>query len=320
MTKAASITSGVLAAAAAAIGGAMWFTSKTAREVESLVEQDGRIIEVLGNRLHVAETGAGPPLLLIHGLGGQMRNFGPDMIKDLARDYRVIRVDRPGSGYSERALGATANLRAQADVMAGLIDALGLEKPTLVGHSLGGALSLATAVYHPGTVGRLLLIAPLTQVSGVVPKAFKGLLIPASLRKMIGMTIAVPIATLTAKQTMELVFRPEPVPSDFAIAGGGALGFRPSAFEGASADLHAVEEDLAEIVAGYPKISVPTAILFGREDAILDHDAHGQITATQIPGAKLTSVKGGHMLPFTQQAETARWVRDAIEGSSDARD
>ncbi len=318
MIKAAAIASGALTAAAAAIGGAMWFTASTARKVESVVKRDGRLIEVLGNQLHVADEGSGPPLLLIHGLGGQMRNFGPDLVKDLARNYRVIRVDRPGSGYSERPSGATANLRAQADVIAGLIDALELEKPTLIGHSLGGALSLATAVYHPNKVGRLLLIAPLTQVSGTVPKAFKGLMIPAPLRKMVGMTIAVPLATLTAHQTMELVFRPEAVPDNFAIAGGGALGFRPSAFEGASADLYAVEDDLAEIVAGYPSITVPTAILFGREDAILDHHAHGEVTAEQIPGARLTSVDGGHMLPFTQQAETAKWVRSSIEGGSNA--
>jgi pimeloyl-ACP methyl ester carboxylesterase len=117
---------------------------------------------------------------------------------------------------------------------------------------------------------------------------------------------------------MELVFRPEAVPDNFAIAGGGALGFRPSAFEGASADLHAVEDDLAEVVAGYSVIAVPTAILFGREDAILDHDAHGEVTAGQIKGARLTSVKGGHMLPFTQQLETARWVRSAMEGGPHA--
>ena len=318
MSKAANLGAGFFAVAVAAIGGAMWFTSKTAREVEGLVEQDGRIVEVLGNRLHVAEVGAGPALLLIHGLGGQMRNFGPDLVEELARDYRVIRVDRPGSGYSERPVGATANLRAQADVIAGLIDALGLEKPTLVGHSLGGALSLATAVYHPSKVGRLLLIAPLTQISGVVPKAFKGLLVPPSLRRIVAATIAVPVATLTAKQTMELVFRPAPVPEDFPIAGGGALGFRPSAFVGASADLLGAEEDLAEIVEGYPKITVPTAILFGREDAILDHDAHGEVTATQLPNAKLTSVTGGHMLPFTQQAKTARWIRSAVVGGSNA--
>jgi pimeloyl-ACP methyl ester carboxylesterase len=318
MSSRITVASTALAAVAAALGGAMWFTAKTARKVETVVGRDGRMIEVMGNRLHVAEEGSGPPLLLIHGLGGQMRNFGPELIADLARDYRVIRVDRPGSGYSERPAGAAANLRTQADVIAGLIDALGLQKPTLVGHSLGGALSLATAVYHPDKVGRLLLIAPLTQVSGTVPKAFKGLLIPAPLRKMVGMTIAVPLATLTARQTMELVFRPEAVPDNFAIAGGGALGFRPSAFEGASADLHAVEDDLAEVVAGYSAIAVPTAILFGREDAILDHDAHGQATAGQIKGARLTSVAGGHMLPFTQQMETARWVRSAMEGSSHA--
>ena len=47
--------------------------------------------------------GSGPPIVMIHGLGGQMRNFARAMVDDLARDYRVIRIDRPGSGYSPRA-------------------------------------------------------------------------------------------------------------------------------------------------------------------------------------------------------------------------
>ena len=77
-------------ATTAAVAGALFFTARTARKVEALVPRDGRMVEVDWQQVHIAEEGAGPPLLLIHGLGGQIRNFGRDLIDDLARDYRVI--------------------------------------------------------------------------------------------------------------------------------------------------------------------------------------------------------------------------------------
>ena len=307
------IASYAAAATGIAVAAAALFTARGTRNAERIVPQDGEIIDVGGQPLHVAQAGSGPPLLLIHGLGGQMRNFAPALVADLARDYRVIRVDRPGSGYSPRARGQAANLPAQAEVIAGLIDTLGLEKPILVGHSLGGALALTVAVLYPDKVGRLLLIAPASQTMSSVPAAFKGLQVPPAMRRMIGMTIAVPLAHLTSEATLEQVFRPEAVPADFMTEGGGALGFRPSAFEGASADLAEAEEGMTEVIAGYGAIKVPTAILYGRDDNILDYRVHGERTVDEIPGATLTLVDGGHMVPFTQPAMTSKWMRQAIE-------
>ncbi|MCY7338359.1 MAG: alpha/beta hydrolase [Sphingomonas bacterium] len=304
------------AATVAAAAGALFFTARTARKAEALVPRDGRMVEVDGQQLHVAEEGAGPPLLLIHGLGGQMRNFSRDLVDDLARDYRVIRVDRPGSGYSPRAAGTSADLRTQARLIAGLIDELGLEKPWLVGHSLGGALALTVAVLHPDKVGGLLLIAPVSQPVAEVSKVFKRLMVPPRMRGVIAHSIAVPMAILTSQAVMSEVFGPEPVPEDFAVAGGGALGMRPSAFIGASADLAEAGTGMEDVVAGYADLTLPTHILFARGDALLDYRDHGERTAREIPGARLTLVEGGHMLPFTQARETAQWIRQSIEGGA----
>ena len=305
-------------ATAAAAAGALFFSARTTRKVEALVPRDGRMIEVDGQQVHVAEEGAGPPLLLIHGLGGQMRNFGRDLIDDLARDYRVIRVDRPGSGYSPRAASTSADLRTPANVIVGLIEKLELEKPWLVGHSLGGALALTVAVLYADKVGGLLLIAPASQPEAAVAKAFKGLMVPPQLRGLIAHSIAVPMALLRSKAVIREVFRPEPVPKDFAVAGGGALGLRPSAFIGASADLAEAEAGLEDVLAGYGALNLPTHILFARGDALLDYRLHGEVTARAIPGAQLTLVEGGHMLPFTRPRETAGWIRQSIEGGARA--
>ncbi|WP_205480863.1 alpha/beta fold hydrolase [Sphingomonas arenae] len=301
------------AALAAGTLGATAYTIFAARKAERSVPMDGHLVQAGKHVFHVAEEGQGRPLLLIHGLAGQMRNFGRAMIEDLARDYRVIRIDRPGSGYSPRLPSGRAHLAEQADAVVALIDELQLEKPVLVGHSLGGALSLAIAIRHPEKVGALALIAPATQRIGSVPEVFKGLVVPPAILPLVAWTVAVPIGVATQKKVLAEVFKPDPVPPNFLIDGGGMLGFRPGAFEGAATDLADASSEAEELVAGYADLKLPVGILYGREDNLLDYRLHGEKTVSEIPGAKLTLTDGGHMLPFTVPEESARFVRSVIE-------
>src|SRR5271169_6645060 len=125
---------------ALAVGGALLLsTVLTVSRVESALPPSGRFIDVPGARLHVVDRGQGPALLLVHGLAGQLCHFTYGIVDQLATRYRVVAVDRPGSGYSLRLPGASAALGAQADVLAALMDALQLERAVVVGHSLGGA-------------------------------------------------------------------------------------------------------------------------------------------------------------------------------------
>ena len=306
----------VAGALALAVGGLAWFSRAAAKRAEASVPVDGAFIDIDGNRLHYVDQGHGPPLVLIHGLGGQMRNFAPALVEDLARDFRVILVDRPGSGYSVRARSAAAGLSQQADTMAKFIRSLGVGKVMLVGHSLGGALSLTVAVEHPDCVGALALIAPLTQDQTEVPDVFKGLEIRSPLaRRLVAHTIAVPIALATREKALGVVFGPEAVPADFGIRGGGFLAARPGSFYETSSDLVALENRLPELVARYGSIAIPVSILYGDEDQLLYHRLHGETTAGQIAGARLDVVPGGHMLPFTQPEMTARWIRAAAARS-----
>lgn len=294
------------------IFGAGLYSARAARQAEKLVPMDGRLVEAGGTILHVTEQGEGRPLLLIHGLGAQLRSFGREMVDDLARDHRVIRVDRPGSGYSPRLPGKSQRLADQADAIAALIDVLGLEKPILVGHSLGGALSLRIAEGYPDKVGGLALIAPATQSVDRVPEVFRGLMVPMHLAGLVARTIAVPLGLAARDKVHAEVFKPEPVPADYVTAGGGALALRPANVEAACGDLQLARSDAADMVARYPSLRVPTTILFARGDNLLDPLEHGEKTASQIPGATLTLVEGGHMLPFTQPRESASWVREVV--------
>jgi pimeloyl-ACP methyl ester carboxylesterase len=295
-------------------GGLAAFSSATARKIEKAVPRDGELIEVGGETLHYVDSGSGRPIVMIHGLGGQLRNFGRPMVDDLARDYRVIRVDRPGSGYSPRSAGTSARLRVQAETVAEFIRILKLERPLIVGHSLGGALALALALNHPDVVGGLALVAPLTQVQEIddVPPVFKPLVIRSpALRRTVAWTLATPMGMRKAEEALREVFAPEPVPADFGTEGGGLLAMRPSNFYASSSDLVDLEGELEGMVGRYPTLPVPVSILYAPGDNLLDFKLHGERTASEIPGAEIELVEGGHMLPFTQPELTAAFVRRA---------
>ncbi|WP_088280223.1 alpha/beta fold hydrolase [Ideonella sp. A 288] len=304
----------VLIVLAAGVGGLWLFTFATARRVEAMLPPQGRFVDVPGARLHVVERGQGRPLLLIHGLAGQLCHFTYAVVDLLATRYRVIAVDRPGSGYSVRLPGASGALYAQADAMAALIDTLQLERPVVVGHSLGGALALALAQRHPGRVSALALVAPLTHTPKDLSPAFSGLAITRPwLRHLVAWTVALP-ATIAQRDTiLGLVFGPEAVPSDFATRGGGLLGVRPSHFVAASTDLAAVMQDLPTIESRYPTMQLPVGVLYGRGDRVLDPTTQGQGLVDRLPGARLDLVDGGHMLPITAPARTAAFIVDIAE-------
>ncbi|WP_061956008.1 alpha/beta fold hydrolase [Cupriavidus pauculus] len=295
----------VLVLAVAAAGAALLallfvFTWRTTRKIEAALPPTGRFVDVPGARLHVVERGNGPAVLLVHGLSGQLANFDYGMIEPLSRDFRVIAVDRPGAGYSTRQPGAAADLRAQADTLAALIDQLGLHKPLVVGHSLGGAISLALATYHPDRVGGLALIAPLTHPPEAVSPVFRAMAVQSAfVRKLIAWTLVIPMSIRRREQVMNIVFGPDAVPADFPTRGGGLLALRPSHFIGASEDLLGVAHSLPPLLPRYSDLRVPVSILFGREDRILDYRMNGEAFVAKLPAARLTLVNGGHMLPVT---------------------
>jgi pimeloyl-ACP methyl ester carboxylesterase len=224
--------------------------------------------------------------------------------------YRLIAMDRPGSGYSVRASGATGRLPEQAQVVADFIKALGLEKPLLVGHSLGGAVALAVALNHPDAISGIALLAPVTHVEDAVRAEFRGLYIPSKLKRwLLAQTTAVPTALKFAPQTLDFVFGPQKWPDDYIIAGGGMLGLRPSHFFATSSDFVAIEKDLGQIEARYGEIKVPAAMMFGTADRVLDHVIHGLPMRDRIAGLDFELVEGqGHMLQFVDGERVARMI------------
>jgi pimeloyl-ACP methyl ester carboxylesterase len=300
----------LLALLALGVGALVIFTARTARQVEAALPPLGRFIDIDGARIHYLDRGSGPTILCIHGLAGQMRHFTYALLDKLKSDYRLVIVDRPGSGYSTRPPEASAAIFAQARTLAKFAEALRLDRPLVVGHSLGGAIALALALNHSEQVGGLALLAPLTHPQEELPPVFRALAIRSPLMRWImAWTLAIPLSIRNATTVLNAVFGPQLVPTDFPSRGGGLLGLRPSAFITASTDLIAVPEDLEVMPGRYQNLTQPVGILFGTGDRILNPEAQGKALAAKIPGADLELIEGeGHMVPICSADRSANFI------------
>ena len=310
---------GVLIFVLAVVAGLVIFTAVTARRVENALPPRGQFLEVSGARIHYLDKGSGPAIVILHGLGGQTGNFTYALLERLTDEFRVILMDRPGSGYSRRAPGATGRLTEQAAIVAAFIRKLGLDRPLLVGHSLGGAIALGVALDHPDVIKGLALIAPLTHVPKDVPAPFRAMDIKSDfLRWLIAWTVATPIGIRRGKAILDAIFSPEPAPADFPTRAGGILGLRPRSFYNTSSDMRAVNFDLGAMVGRYSSLRVPVRILYGTSDEVLSHQVHGEAMKAKSSLVSVELVSGGHMLPITAPDLTANFIKAAARTESSA--
>ncbi|MGH1453075.1 MAG: alpha/beta hydrolase [Paracoccaceae bacterium] len=286
------------------------FTRTMAAKSREAVPPKGDFIEISTGKLHYLEKGSGPAILLIHGLGGNLRHFDMGVIDNLATDHRVVAVDRPGMGWSDRPDDAPANLQAQAGYMAEVISALSLDRPLLVGHSLGGGISLALALDHPELTRGLALVAPLCLPTDQTSPAFKAQAIPSPLmRKLVSLFLSTRATIRNRDANLDLVFGPEPVPGGFPLQGGGLMALRPDQFRNMSRDFLHAGDDLNTMLARYDTLPQPVQIITGRDDRILPIDQQAVELNRRFPQIKVDLVDGGHMLPLTQPELTAQFIR-----------
>jgi pimeloyl-ACP methyl ester carboxylesterase len=125
-------------------------------DVSAAVRVQHRDIEVNGVRLHVAEAGSGPPLLLLHGWPQHWWSWR-ELIPRLAKGHRVLVPDLRGWGWSEAPPGDYAKTTFAADVLA-LLDAEGLDRVKLIGHDWGAFTAFLLALERPERVERMVAL------------------------------------------------------------------------------------------------------------------------------------------------------------------
>jgi len=117
----------------------------------------GQYADVNGLHLYYETHGAGRPVVLLHGGLGSGEMFGP-VVPLLAADHRVVLPDLQGHGRTAD-IDRPIDTRLMADDIAALIGHLGLDKPDVVGYSLGGGGAFWTAVEHPDLVRRMVMVS-----------------------------------------------------------------------------------------------------------------------------------------------------------------
>jgi len=128
----------------------------------------GKYADVNGIKLYYEIHGVGRPLILLHGGLGAIEMFGPNLAA-LARGRRVIAVDLQGHGRTAD-IDRPLSVELMADDIAALVGRLGLDRPDVMGYSLGGGVALQTAIRHPEVVGKLVVVSTPFRRSAFYPE------------------------------------------------------------------------------------------------------------------------------------------------------
>ncbi len=273
-----------------------------AYRVEARFPPTGQFVEVEGQRIHFTEHPAGPdgdllPVVFLHGASGNLRDLEAPILDRLKDKGRLIFVDRPGHGYSERGERDDIHLpTGQAAVLSKLLETIEVRKAIIVGHSLGGAIASAFAVNHPEQTAGLVFLAPATHPwpGGGVTWYYGAAVVPIAGR-MFTELLAIPAGQLRYGDGVRGVFKPEKMPDDYEERSATRLVLRPDVFRYNAQDVTSLYDAVATISPRYTEISVPTSIITGDSDDVVLANVHSTGLETDITGSKLVWLKGvGH--------------------------
>lgn len=273
----------------------LWRASVQEARAEARFPPLGRIVEVEGRPVHVLQRGDGPDLVLIHGASGNLRDFTFDLAGRLTDDYRVTMIDRPGLGHTAVDMTHGASIFDQADLIVAAAAALDFDRPLVLGHSYGGAVALAWATRHPGTLSGLVLLAAASNPWDTPLSLFYRVL-----SHPVGGAILAPILTAwvpdrVLDRAIAGVFEPQPMPDGYADYIGAELALRRASLRENARQRATIEDEIRTMVPDYGDIDVPTEILHGTADRTVWLSVHSQPLSRQIPDANLVAMEGvGH--------------------------
>jgi 4,5:9,10-diseco-3-hydroxy-5,9,17-trioxoandrosta-1(10),2-diene-4-oate hydrolase len=146
--------------------------------IDVATEPEGLFADAGGVRLHYHDLGDGPPVVALHGGGPgatAWSNFRPNLAV-LTAGYRVLLVDLPQFGRSDKIRLEGPRLTLTARILLDFMDRLQISRPHFVGNSIGGQVALRLAIDHPDRVGRLVLVGSTpVQYSVFVPQPLEGI-------------------------------------------------------------------------------------------------------------------------------------------------
>ncbi len=264
-------------------------------QTPAIVEKD---TTVLGFKLHYREAGQGPPVVLLHGLGGDGSRWAPN-IGPLAVDFRVIALDQIGFGDSDKPM-ASYHTGMLAEFLVDFLKAIGVSKASLVGNSMGAFVAAYTAVHYPQVVDRLVL------VDGAGYRRTAG----GPLMDLHRRQIQNGVTREETREFFRIMFHDKTLVTDKMVDDNLGLRLR-SAFA-----ISKMQESIQLGLGGVSEeemrsIKAPTLILWGKYDELLGPpEQTAERLRRDISGSQLVVIDdAGHLPQLEQTDEFNRLVR-----------
>ncbi len=265
-------------------------------------------IEIEGLRFTYERAGQGPPLVLLHGFFGDARVWRPQL-DAFSDDYEVVAWDTPGCGQSSDP-PETFRMPDYAKCLRGFIEALGLERPHLLGLSFGSTLALELYRQDPRLPRTLVLAAAYAGWTGSLPAD----VVEQRLRQIIS-DLDLPADQVVAKYNSPGLFS-ESAPAAVLAENARIMSqFHPP---GMKAMVRALAEaDLRDVLR---LIDVPTLLLYGDKD-LRSPVKVGEALHAQIPTSKLVVIPGvGHVSNFEASERFNAEVRSFLRSATDPQE
>ncbi|MET0391170.1 MAG: alpha/beta hydrolase [Polyangiales bacterium] len=247
--------------------------------------------------------GRGPAILLIHGIGDSCDTWA-DVIPVLAREYTVIAPDLLGHGRSEKPR-ADYSVAAYANGMRDLISVLGIDRATVVGHSLGGGVAMQFAYQYPERCDRLVLVSS----GGVCPEVNPLLRLLATPNAGLLLSLLrAPGARAVSHWFMQLLHR---LDTDLGVDAGDLMRMfealpELTARRAFVRTLRSVVDWRGQAITMldrcYLTQGLPTLLVWGNRDAVIPAH-HARIAHAAMPGSRLEIFDGAGHFPFRQEPE-----------------
>lgn len=255
----------------------------------------GRFVEAHGVPVHAWTGGAGPSVVLLHGANGNLRDWTFGITAALARDFRLIVLDRPGFGYTGRPASGASDPAVQARILREAARQLGAELPILVGHSYGGAVAMAWALQAPDEVAGVVSVAGAVMPFGGVPLLYHLGALPIA-GGILSRVASAAIGEERVREFVERAFSPQDVPEGYVEHVGAPFATRPATLRATAEDLAALDRHLRRMRPAYRELGVPVEFLHGTADTTVGFHVHSEPLSQILPVARLTRLEGvGHM-------------------------
>lgn len=297
----------LLAGAAILAATALW-NGAQARRAERDHPPAGRFLEIGGVRLHYLERGSGAPVVLLHGNVVTAEDYLLSGVFDrlVEHGHRVVAIDRPGFGFSDRPQGMLWTPAAQAHLLRRALARLGLEHPVVVGHSLGTMVALAMALDHPDAIGGLVLLSGYYKPTARLDVPLVALAAIPLIGDVLRYTVSPLVGRAMLPLNFKVMFAPRSVPEYFRHEFPYGFPVRPGQIRAEAQDAASMVPAAAALRARYSELRLPVTIMAGIEDKIVDVDGHAVWFHDTIPGSELHLVpNAGHMFHYAVPEQVA---------------